>query len=311
MHQDGVRCSSNRRQPLAGAGATPSVVTLRRTRLRHVMLGDGRLVRLTIAHGLAGAADAFVTVSLAGSLFFNVSPDASRRQVLLYLLITMAPLAVLAPLVGPTVDRFRRWQRFVASIFYLLACPLPVSPSSASCSTSPSTRLRWLLLIASKASGVVKQTLVQRLVDDPDELVATNARLARFASITAAIGVGMAAGLLAAAGRRVVAARRQCVVRNGGHSSSSGCRPRASRRADGRRRRVRRDAPADRGGVARSAAGDPRRRSASSSSRWRSRSARDQRACLLYGLAAGLPTGSARSRAHRRTVLRRGSARSN
>ena len=91
-----------------------------RRRIRHVLLGDGPIIPLAVAHGLSGSADAFVTVSLAGSLFFNISPDASRQQVLLYLLVTMAPLAVLAPLVGPAVDRFRRSQRFVASIFYLL-----------------------------------------------------------------------------------------------------------------------------------------------------------------------------------------------
>lgn len=168
-------------------------------RIRHILLGDGRIIPLSVAHGLSGSADAFVTVSLAGSLFFNISPDASRHQVLLYLLVTMAPLAVLAPLVGPTVDRFRRSQRFVASIFYLVR--------AVSCMTMVSFLLdltfyplALILLIASKASGVVKQTLVQQLVDDPDELVATNARLARLASITAAIGAGAAAVLLTVGG---------------------------------------------------------------------------------------------------------------
>jgi predicted MFS family arabinose efflux permease len=101
----------------------------------------------------------------------------------------------LAPLVGPAVDRFRRSQRFVASIFYLLR--------AISCLALVSFLLdlvfyplALVLLIASKASGVVKQTLVQSLVDDPDELVATNARLARLASITAAIGAGIAVMVL-------------------------------------------------------------------------------------------------------------------
>ena len=56
------------------------------------------------------------------------------------------------------------------------------------------------LLIVSKASGIVKQTLVQGLVDDPDALVSANARLARFASVTAAIGVVAAVGLISATG---------------------------------------------------------------------------------------------------------------
>lgn len=168
-------------------------------RIRRTIIGRGAVVPLATAHALAAAGDAFVSVSLAGSLFFNVSPDASREQVLLYLLITMAPLAVLSPLIGPAVDRFRRSQRFVAAGFF--------AARGVFCLVLAVTLLQvtfypvvLLLLIASKASGIVKQTLVQTLVDDPDELVATNARLARFASITAALGVAAASGVFAAAG---------------------------------------------------------------------------------------------------------------
>lgn len=185
--------------PESPPAASPQRRTPLLRRLRHILVGDGPIIPLAIAHGLSGAADAFVTVSLAGSLFFNISPDASRQQVLLYLLVTMAPLAVLAPLVGPAVDRFRRSQRFVASIFYLLraiSCLAMVS-FLLDLTFYP---LALILLIASKASGVVKQTLVQQLVDDPEELVATNARLARLASITAAVAAGGATGLLAVAG---------------------------------------------------------------------------------------------------------------
>ena len=48
----------------------------------------------------AAAADAFVAVSLADSLFFSISTEASRQQVLVYLLINLVPFAILAPL-GP------------------------------------------------------------------------------------------------------------------------------------------------------------------------------------------------------------------
>jgi predicted MFS family arabinose efflux permease len=185
--------------PGSSTAAAPPVRAPFRRRARHLLIGDGPMIPLATAHGLAGAADAFVSVSLAESLFFNVSPDASRQEVLLYLLVTLAPLAVLAPLVGPAVDRFRRSQRFVAATFYLLR--------AVSCLALVSFLLdlffyplALLLLIASKASGVTKQTLVQLLVDDPDELVATNARLARLASITAAIGAAVAVALLQISG---------------------------------------------------------------------------------------------------------------
>lgn len=168
-------------------------------RLRWMLIGRGAVVPLAIAQGLAAAGDAFVSVSLAGSLFFSVSPNASRQQVLLYLLITMAPLAVLSPLVGPAVDRFRRSQRFVAAAFFVSrgVFSLFLAATLLQVTFYP---VVLLLLIASKASGIVKQTLVQTLVDDPDELVATNARLARFASVTAALGVAAASGVFATAG---------------------------------------------------------------------------------------------------------------
>ncbi len=168
-------------------------------RLRRTLIGRGAVVPLATAQALAAAGDAFVSVSLAGSLFFNVSPNASRQQVLLYLLITMAPLAVLSPLVGPAVDRFRNSQRFVAAGFFVsrgVFC-LILAVTLLQLTFYP---VVLLLLIASKASGIVKQTLVQTLVDDPEELVSTNARLARFSSVTAALGVVAASGVFTVAG---------------------------------------------------------------------------------------------------------------
>jgi hypothetical protein len=196
MQQDGVMSAS-----AAHEGAGPVVVERvpLHVRLRRTMIGRGAVVPLATAQALAAAGDAFVSVSLAGSLFFNVSPNASREQVLLYLLITMAPLAVLSPLVGPAVDRFRSSQRFVAAGFFVsrgVFCLL-LAVTLLQVAFYP---VVLLLLIASKASGIVKQTLVQTLVDDPEELVATNARLARFSSITAALGVAAATAVFASAG---------------------------------------------------------------------------------------------------------------
>ncbi len=51
------------------------------------------------------AGDTLVTVSLAGSLFFSVSPNEAKGKVLLYLLLTIAPFAVVSPLLGPLIDR--------------------------------------------------------------------------------------------------------------------------------------------------------------------------------------------------------------
>src|SRR5262245_29012392 len=61
--------------------------------------------RLSRVHALVMGGDAAVAVALAGSLFFSISPEAARTQVARYLLLTMAPFAVISPLIGPAIDR--------------------------------------------------------------------------------------------------------------------------------------------------------------------------------------------------------------
>ena len=54
---------------------------------------------------------ASVSIALAGTIFF-AQPGEARGQVALFLGITMLPFAVVAPLIGPLLDRFghgRRW----------------------------------------------------------------------------------------------------------------------------------------------------------------------------------------------------------
>jgi len=46
--------------------------------------------RLALVHVIMMAGDTLVTVSLAGSLFFSVTPDAAKGKVLLYLLLTFS-----------------------------------------------------------------------------------------------------------------------------------------------------------------------------------------------------------------------------
>ena len=64
-------------------------------------------------HAVTGAAGAAFTVSLAGSLFFNVSVNAARPRILLYLLSTLAPFALVVPLLAPLTDRFRGGYRAI------------------------------------------------------------------------------------------------------------------------------------------------------------------------------------------------------
>ncbi len=62
------------------------------------------------------AGDTMVTVSLAGSLFFSVSPTEAKSKVLLYLLITIAPFAVVSPVLGPLIDHSANGRRVLVAI---------------------------------------------------------------------------------------------------------------------------------------------------------------------------------------------------
>jgi hypothetical protein len=67
--------------------------------------------RLALTHVLMTAGDTMFAVSLAGSLFFSISPTEARDKVLLYLLLTVGPFAVAAPALGPVIDRSRGARR--------------------------------------------------------------------------------------------------------------------------------------------------------------------------------------------------------
>ena len=59
------------------------------------------LASLIDLHAIQSAGDALLTVALANTLFFSVAVDQARSRVALYLLITMAPFSLIAPVIGP------------------------------------------------------------------------------------------------------------------------------------------------------------------------------------------------------------------
>ena len=67
-------------------------------------------MRLSRVHALSAAGDAMITVALAGSLFFSIDPS-TPDGVGLYLALTIAPFAVVSPLIGPVIDRYAGGRR--------------------------------------------------------------------------------------------------------------------------------------------------------------------------------------------------------
>ncbi len=72
--------------------------------------------RLALVHVAMMAGDTLVTVSLAGSLFFSVSPTEAKGKVLAYLLLTIAPFAVVSPILGPLIDRSANGRRILIAL---------------------------------------------------------------------------------------------------------------------------------------------------------------------------------------------------
>ncbi len=138
--------------------------------------------RLAIAHVLAIAGDTLVTMALAGSLFFSISPGAAKNRVALYLLLTMAPFAVVAPLLGPVLDRSRSGRRMM-----IIAC----NAGRAVVCLFMARHVQGLLLfpeafvvlVLSKAYSITKSALVPATVAEEHKLVEANARLALLAVV--------------------------------------------------------------------------------------------------------------------------------
>src|SRR5438105_14353374 len=78
--------------------------------------GEVGMMRLLDLHAASCAGDTLVTMGLAGTVFFSVPAGEARGRVALYLLITMAPFALLAPVVGPMLDRFRHGPRYALAL---------------------------------------------------------------------------------------------------------------------------------------------------------------------------------------------------
>ena len=75
--------------------------------------------RLAITHALMMGADAAMVVALADSLFFDIDLDAARSRVLLFLVVGFAPFLVVAPLIGPMIDRVAGGRRRVIQMVAL------------------------------------------------------------------------------------------------------------------------------------------------------------------------------------------------
>ena len=161
--------------------------------------GLDRVIELTAA---GAAADAFVAVALAGTLFFSTSVDQARGRIALTLLITMAPFAVLAPFIGPMLDRVRDGRRYIM-VGTLLARGLLCWGMAGAVQHSDTVTLlpaAFGVLVLQKAYGVTRSAVTPRVLPASITLVSANARISLAALVASTLGVGAAAGVSFLAG---------------------------------------------------------------------------------------------------------------
>ena len=157
------------------------------------------LTRLTYAVMANYASDAALTVALANTLFFAAATAESRSNVALYLLITVAPFALIAPIIGPLLDRVQHGRRWALAgsfaVRALLAVVMAVNFDT------------WLLypcalgiLVLSKSFGVLKAAVTPRVLPSGLSLVKTNSRLTTFGLIASGVVGALASGVTLLAG---------------------------------------------------------------------------------------------------------------
>jgi MFS family permease len=204
--------------PTVGAGAGQKVTVTRAAAQRSREMGSkmyGLVHRAATADGAdkSGltaltwpvvanfAVDAAMAVALANTLFFAAASGESKSKVALYLLITIAPFAVIAPLIGPALDRLQHGRRVALATSFMLRTALAVvliaNYDGATGSFPP-----WVLypcalgmMVLSKSFSVLRSAVTPRVLPPTIDLVRVNSRLTTFGLLGGTmVGGAIAAG---------------------------------------------------------------------------------------------------------------------
>lgn len=158
--------------------------------------GESGLGKLIELHAVNGAGDVMITVALASTVFFSVPTDEARGRVALYLAITMAPFTLLAPVIGPLLDRLPHGRRAAMAAAMLTRALLAIAMSGAVATGGLELYPAALgVLVCSKAYGVVRSAVVPRLLPPKFSLVKANSRVTLAGLLATGIAAPIGAGL--------------------------------------------------------------------------------------------------------------------
>ncbi|MFI7093484.1 MFS transporter [Streptomyces lydicus] len=158
--------------------------------------GESGLAKLIELHAVNSAGDMMITVALASTVFFSVPTNEARGRVALYLAVTMAPFALLAPVVGPLLDRVPHGRRAAMAGAMLARALLALTMSGAVAGGGLQLYPAALgVLVASKAYGVVRSAVVPRLLPPRISLVKANSRVTLAGLVATGLAAPAGAGL--------------------------------------------------------------------------------------------------------------------
>ena len=140
---------------------------------------------------ISAAGDGCLALALATSLFLGLNPTAARPKVLLFLLISFVPFLVVAPLIGPFIDRMAGGRRLLmqlvavarAVVLLLMAFHLDdvlLYP------------IAFAALVLQKTQSISKSALVPSVVRNEADLVEANSKLGLISGVFGFIGAAIA-----------------------------------------------------------------------------------------------------------------------
>ena len=154
--------------------------------------------RLARAHAASVSGDALFAIGLAGSVFFSLDFTSARWRVALYLLLTIAPFAIAAPLIGPAIDRIKGGRRWIIVGSMLMRAVLAffVVRHMNTILFYPEA---FGMLIMQKIYSISKSAVIPSTVHSDEELVQANSQLTTLSSI-AVVVAAIPGGILYAIG---------------------------------------------------------------------------------------------------------------
>jgi len=119
--------------------------------------------RLALVHVFMMAGDTLVTVSLAGSLFFSVSPARRRARSCCTCSSPSRPFAIVSPVLGPLIDRSANGRRILVALSAGVRSGAVLDDGRAPQLVMALSAGLFLLLVSSKLYVVTRGALVPEM----------------------------------------------------------------------------------------------------------------------------------------------------